>query len=344
MGLGYQVNGPFTGTAGEDLAADRLVKLSAGTLIYADTGDEPLGITKRGVLSGAIVSCECLKGMIEKVTASKAISAGAELYVITDGKVSDASSGKQIGVAWSAATADGGVIPAMMWGPRGGNDLLQGKSSICEFEDDFYSYDDTATVGDYVEVSDGTPAVDVIDSNYGELSIACESTTENETYISSMHEIAKFLTNKRAFFECLVTLTEANTDDANIIIGLSDTVAADSLLDSGAGPMASYDGAVFFKVLDGTVWQFETSNAGSQNTLASLGTFTSGTKHHLAFQYDYNDGVTASVTPFLDGVAGTAQDLTIAGLAEMHLLMGVKAGGANAETLKVDKWRLVMER
>ncbi len=36
--------------------------------------------------------------------------------------------------------------------------------------------------------------------------------------------------------------------------------------------------------------------------------------------------------------------LTIAGLAEMHLLMGDKAGSGNAETLLVDKWRLVMER
>ena len=274
----------------------------------------------------------------------KAISAGAAIYAAADGKVSDAAVGKQIGILFAAITADGGIQPAIVWGPRGGNDMLSALGDSCEFFDDFFSYDPTATVGDYVDTSDGTPAVDVGDAVNGVLSIASGATDENETYISSMHEIFKFLTDKRMFFEARVKLTEADTDKANIIIGLSDAIGADTLQDAGAGPAASYDGACFFKVDGGTVWQFESSNAGSQDSEADVGDFDDATWTKLGFFYDYNDGVTANITPFVNGVAGTTVTLTIAGLAEMHLLMGVKAGSGNAETLLVDYIHVAVER
>jgi len=342
--MAYRNEGPFTLTSGEALVADRLVLLSSSTAKYADGGEEPVGITTEAVATATPVACECLNGSVRKVTASKAISAGAAIYVTTDGKVSDAAVGKQIGIALQAATADGGRIAAIIWGPRGGNDALSARGRNIEFFDDFFTYDDTATVGDYVEVHDGTPATAATDAAGGVFSMACGATDENETYVSSMHEVFKFTTTEMLLFEARVKLTEAATDDANIIVGLSDTVAADSMLDAGAGPMASYDGAVFFKVDGGTVWQFETSNAATQKTLTSAGAFTDGAWTKLGFLYDYNDGVTANVTPFVNGVAGTAQTLTIAGLEEMHILLGVKAGGSNAETLLVDYVHVVTER
>ena len=342
--MAYRNEGPFTLTSGEALVADRLVLLSSSTAKYADGGEEPVGITTAAVATATPVACECLNGSVRKVTASKAISAGAAIYVTTDGKVSDAAVGKQIGIALQAATADGGRIAAIIWGPRGGNDALSARGRNIEFFDDFFTYDDTATVGDYVEVHDGTPATAATDAAGGVFSMACGATDENETYVSSMHEVFKFTTTEMLWFEARVKLTEAATDDANIIVGLSDTVAADSMLDAGAGPMASYDGAVFFKVDGGTVWQFETSNAATQKTLTSAGAFTDGAWTKLGFLYDYNDGVTANVTPFVNGVAGTAQTLTIAGLEEMHILLGVKAGGSNAETLLVDYVHVVTER
>jgi hypothetical protein len=87
-----------------------------------------------------------------------------------------------------------------------------------------------------------------------------------------------------------------------------------------------------------------TSNAAGQADNANVGDFTTATWHKLGFLYDPNDGVTAIVTPFLDGVAGTAKNLTIAALDEMHILLGVKAGGAHAETLLVDYVHVVKER
>lgn len=209
--------------------------------------------------------------------------------------------------------------------------------------DDFFAYDDTATVGGYAEVSDAGTIV-TTDAVGGVLSVPTGGTDNNETYVSTIHEIVKVADDKPIWFEARVKLTEANTDDANIIVGLSDTVGANTLLDNGGGPAASYDGAVFFKVDGGTVWGFETSNAGTQATTASAGAFTSGAWTRLGFHVDPNDGTTALVTPYIDGVAGTALNLTISGLEEMHIVVGAKAGGANAETLLVDYVKVVQVR
>ena len=343
--VAFDNEGPFTMTTGAAVNADAVLAMSGANVIHCPAGGDPIGISTDAVASGGKVAVKTLNGSVRKVTASAAISAGGALYAAATGRVSSTPVGRQIGVALTAATAAGGKIPAIMYGPKGGNDMLSARGYQFEYFDDFNTgWDDTATVGDYVETSDGTPAVDIGDASHGVLSIACGGTDNNETYINTMHEIYLFETDNYAFFEARVKLTEANTDDANICIGLSDTVGADTLVDDGAGPAASYDGCLLYKV-DGTMsWSFETSNAGTQNTLAVLGTYASATWYRVGFFYDYNDGVTASVTPYLDGVAGTAQDLVIAGLAEMHILMGVKAGGGNAETLLVDYVHLAAER
>jgi len=337
----YYNDGPFTAVSGEALVADRLVKLSTTTVIYADAGDEPVGIVTDPVATATPVSVRPLTGGIQKVTGAGVIAAGAAIYCAADGKVSTTAVGTQLGVMMTAISADGGKGAAIVWGPRGGSDQLSARGGACELFDDFFIFDDE---DDWIDTVSDAGTIDVIDEVNGVLSIASGATAQNESYVSSIHEVFKFLTTKRLFFEARVKLTEANVNDANIIVGLSDTVAANSLLDAGAGPMASYDGACFFKVFDGVVWQFETSNAAVQVTTANAGAFATATWYKLGFLYDYNDGVTAKVTPFLDGVAGTVHDLTIAGLEEMHVLLGVKAGGANAETLLVDYVHVVAER
>lgn len=188
----------------------------------------------------------------------------------------------------------------------------------------------------------GTSGVE--DGAGGWLEINATDTDNNETYFSSATEAFTFETDKKLIFKCKVKLTEANTDDANWIIGLSNQVGANTLQDDGAGPPATYDGAVFFKV-DGTMKiQFETSNAGTQVTNATLADFVSASTYTLAMIYDYGDGTTGTVTPYVNGTAGTAHNITIAGLEEMHIVAGVKAGDTNAESLLVDYIGISQER
>lgn len=342
-GLAFKNAGPGTMVTGEAVVADRLVLISSSTLKYADGGEEPIGLTQEPVASGALCAYEFLDAGIHKVTGSKAITAGTAIYCTTDGKVSDAAVGKQIGIVLEAITGDGGKASAILWGPRGGNDIFASPiNTIIKFEDDFFWFDDG---DDWVDtVSDGG-TVEVTDAVGGILSIASTGNDNDESYVSLKAEAFTFSTTKKVYFQCRIKLTEANTDDANWIIGLSSIAAANTLVDDGAGVVTTYDGAVFYKV-DGTLtFMFETSNAATQVDNADVGVaFASATWYTLSFLYDYGDGTTGSITPYIDGVAGTAHAITIAGLEEMHVVMGVKAGAGNAETLLVDYVHVQQER
>lgn len=222
--------------------------------------------------------------------------------------------------------------------PGAENDI----AAFFEYVDDFFNID---TTNDYTNVGDTGFTVAASDAVGGALSIVSDADNNDEIYTSSKTEFLKFAASKPLFFEARVTITEGATDAGNFIVGVSDTVGADTLLDDGAGPAASYDGAVFFKVDGGTVWQFETSNAGTQVTNTDVGTRTSGTAVRLGFVFDPADGTTGSITPYVDGVAaGDAHSIALAGLENMHVVFGAKAGGANAETIAVDYVRILAVR
>jgi hypothetical protein len=106
-----------TFTAGEALARARRVKLSSGTVVYADADEKAIGVTTAGVASGAMVGVRLLGGQTHKVTASAAVTACANIYATADGKVDDAGAGSGstvIGVAIEAALADGDIIECIL--------------------------------------------------------------------------------------------------------------------------------------------------------------------------------------------------------------------------------------
>lgn len=211
--------------------------------------------------------------------------------------------------------------------------IVGGTRNIKYFED----FVDADAGSRFTSTDDGGTGTNVLLDGHGGWYSVLTAAADNDYHLmSSGTEFIKFQANKPVYVEAKLKLTEANTDDANWVFGLTDTLTTGFLGDDGAGPAASYDGAVFFKV-DGTMQiQFETSNAGTQVTNASVATFTSGTEYTLALYFNPGNGTTGTVTPYVNGVAGTAHSITLAGLEEMHLVFGVKAGGANAETLSVD--------
>ena len=206
----------------------------------------------------------------------------------------------------------------------------------CLFYDDMHHYDATATVGNWVTVTDAGSAIIQSDDANGVLNIGTDGDDEDETVVAGVAQNWLFDADRPLWFEARVSCAEAGTDAANLIVGLSDTVALGAMLDAGAGPMASYDGAVFFKVDGGAVWQFETSNAGTQVTNTSVGTYAASTFYRVGFTYNPSGGTTGVITPYLDGAAGTAQNITLSGLQEMQVILGIQTGSINEEILKVD--------
>jgi hypothetical protein len=98
-------------TAGEDLVAYRRVKLSEGTVVYADSGNDWIGTTEEAVSSGYSVSVRLRTASgTRKIMAAGAFSAGALLYGADDGKVDDTVAGQPIFRALEEATANGDIV------------------------------------------------------------------------------------------------------------------------------------------------------------------------------------------------------------------------------------------
>lgn len=227
-------------------------------------------------------------------------------------------------------------------------------SEVFVFEDDFFHFDPTAVVGDWVVgATDGTGAALAIDSAGGWIQILLDGGADNnETYYSTMAEVFQFLATKKLSFMVGLCLTEVNVDDANWIAGLSDTVAANSLVDNGAGPMANFDGAVFYKVDGSMRIRFCVSN-GAVQTLTDLCPFVTAHRYIMGFDYDYMDGVTANIYPWVvDTTAGTVvvepgsvhSHIAIAACGEMHALLGAKTGAVQVESLFVDFVKVWQQR
>jgi hypothetical protein len=213
--------------------------------------------------------------------------------------------------------------------------------------DDFTRDVDSA---DWVTTLTDSGTASVGDAAGGILAIVASDGTvadNDEAYVEYANEVFKFAADKPALFEARVQFTEANTDDANVLVGLMDAVGANSLQDNGAGPPASYSGAVFFKIDGGTVWQTETSNSTTQttneltaanvNNLAKRAVTAGGAAYQtLRIECMPYSATNAYVSFFVDGVLCAQHDYIFTSATEMQLAFGVKNGGANNETLNVD--------
>lgn len=92
-------------TAGENVVAGRLVKLSTGKVIYADAAeaDDIIGVTMAAASANAAVDVAII-GELRYCEAADAFAAGAPVYLVNDGKVDDAGT-TLIGIALDAAAA-----------------------------------------------------------------------------------------------------------------------------------------------------------------------------------------------------------------------------------------------
>lgn len=171
--------------------------------------------------------------------------------------------------------------------------------------------------------------------------VTCDGDDNDECYEVSASEAFIFNTTDKVAFEARVKHTAGSTDGkGSFIIGLSDVGAANTITDAGS-IVASFDGAVFIKGEDDNI-DFVTSNAAVQ-TRSQVKVWTNGATVKLGFLYHPNDGVTAKVTPLVDGIpavdsAGEViiHDLTISGLEEMHILRGVKTHEGAEQILLYD--------
>lgn len=219
-------------------------------------------------------------------------------------------------------------------------------SVVFEIFDDFLN-PASATVSDvqaFTALNDGatgTPAFQ--DAAGGIFNVVTAAADNDYSAYSSVSEVFKFAYGKPLWFEARFKVAEATTNESTWWFGLTDTLTTGGMQANAAGPLASYDGALIWKTPETAMTiNFETSNAGTQNTLSAFATVVSDIWTKVGFYFD-GEATTSQITPYIDvgdgegWVAGTPQNITLSGLEEMHLVFGIKAGPtAAAETLQVD--------
>lgn len=221
-------------------------------------------------------------------------------------------------------------------------ELVRGREQFGFFEDflefvtgDLFT-DTSADSGATVVASDAAGGIVVLTTG---------ATDNNEAYLLTTKELFKFALDKTAIFEARIQYAEANTDDANVALGFMSAVAANSILDNGGGPAASYSGAVFFKVDGGTRWNVESSIAGTQQTTELTSALsrdklakTAGGSSYQTFRIEVRCAnlTEAEISYFIDGVFVYQHIVDVTSCTEMMAFVGVKAGDTNSEVVNVD--------
>lgn len=269
--------------------------------------------------------------------------------------------GKRFGLAKDGALVAAGAsgkpyrvssaAPADLWAKAPSINDVDPSRFFVLFDD--FMYPASSTVSDtmaWTANSDGGTGTNAFQDAAGGIFNLVTAAADNDYHaISSVAENFKFAAGKELWFEARFKLAEAATDDSTWWFGLTDTLTTGGMQADTSGPLASYDGALIWKTPEAALTvNFETSNAGTQNTLSAFATSISDTWHRAGFYFD-GAATTSTITPYFhDGsswTVGTAQNITLSGLEEMHAVAGVKAGpGGGAETLQIDYIKIVQLR
>lgn len=245
-----------------------------------------------------------------------------------------------------------GATQNALW--RGAPSLNDDPARFHHVFDDFLN-PASATASDvmaWTALNDGTTGTPAFQDAAGGVFNVVTSAADNDyAAYSSVAENWLFAAGKELWFEARFRLAEANTNESTWWFGLTDTLTTGGMQANTGGPLASYDGALIWKTPETAMTiNFETSNAGTQNTLSAAWTGVSNTWTKVGFYFD-GAATTSTITPYVDigdgsgYVAGTAQNITLAGLEEMHICWGCKAGPTGgAETLQVDYIRCLQLR
>ncbi|MHC4868003.1 MAG: hypothetical protein ACYTEX_28360 [Planctomycetota bacterium] len=224
--------------------------------------------------------------------------------------------------------------------------------------DDFLNFPTNTTLaavnstGHWIVVASNSGSVADTDAAGGVIKINPSDATEadnDETYLHSVTECFKFADGKPLVFEARVRcVSNVPATGPNVIVGLKDAVAADSILDNGGGPAASYSGAVFFRKDGDTTWWCESSIGSSQTTVDSNITATNNTWHTLRIEVRDKTSTVQEVHFFIDDVEcghdvttspgnKICQTINPTSATEMQICLGAKNGYAsNTQYANVD--------
>lgn len=192
-----------------------------------------------------------------------------------------------------------------------------------------------------VTAVDGT--VLQIDAAQGGVAIKSAAATagNEDCYLAREAETFKPAAGKPLSFGALVQATEDDTNQNNLIVGLTDAVAADLLVNDGAGPKTSGTTLAFFKVDGGLNWWIHASLSTTQtsieltaaNSLDATAHVGSGSaKQLLEIDFIPKNSTQADVIFKIDGVAVyKLTDWVFTSATDVQAVVGCKDGDSADE-------------
>ncbi|MCK9356393.1 MAG: hypothetical protein M0R22_04485 [Dehalococcoidia bacterium] len=187
--------------------------------------------------------------------------------------------------------------------------------------------------GGSVTVSDGAKGILTItpsDASAGD---------NDEIYLCTDTEVVKYAAGKSFMGEANIQFTSAST--TNVCFGFTDGVAADLLVDEGAGPKAGGDYVLIWTKDGGTQWYCGVnSNATETPTAFTLGSplVTAGSSSYqkLTVACECLSSTRAKATFKVDGVCIGEVDFVYSSATEMQMVLGAKNGTTSAVSLLSD--------
>lgn len=171
----------------------------------------------------------------------------------------------------------------------------------------------------------------------------------DEAYIATSKQTFKIQAGKPLKCGVRLQFTEAATNAANVAFGFMDSVAANAIVDNGAGLKTSFSGAGIYKVDGSSLWECIYSDGATQTKSGQLTASNVLNSSKLAQSAGGSSFVTLEIAlmPFsasklsvefmINGVCVyKMMERTYANAAQMSLWAGAKNGSANNEAINID--------
>jgi|GEM_PF-3259505 len=179
----------------------------------------------------------------------------------------------------------------------------------------------------------------ISDGVKGIVALSPGAVDNDEIYMCAATETVKFASGESFVAEVKLQFSEANTDDANVIFGFVNAVGENCLVDSGAGPIVTGDYVALWKIDGGTKWYAGVQSNGTEvpdsDTLTDV-TAGGSSYQQLKIKCNCYSSTRGFAEFWVDQKNVATYDFAYASATDMQLVVGIKNGSANAETLNVD--------
>lgn len=225
------------------------------------------------------------------------------------------------------------------------------------FFDDFQGFLTADSTDLYTVLTTTDGSVLLTDARAGGVAILTAAATagNEETYLAREPEAFKAIAGAHICFGALVQATEDDTNQNNLIVGLTDAMTTALMRDNGAGPKTSGSTFAFYKVDGGLNWWVHVSNSTTQTSVELTATNSYDNQAHvgsgsadqfLEIEFQAKTSTTGDVIFKIDGATVyKITDYVYTSATDMQAVCGAKDGDSGDEvTINLKAWYCYQNR